>query len=246
MVAIDGSLRLISGVRLGAALLAFTAWSLSPATGAPGQSEGKAQISAESLARKVAMRYGLEAFPGVKTIHWVFNVTAGKKDVSRDWTWYPQEDSVLYKGEDAAGAPISAAYSRKNGISMASEQVKSVDKMFINDQYWLLFPLHLAWDSGTTMSVSKMPAKGRKTGETYKLTISYPQQGGYTPGDAYDLMVDSSGMVHRWMFRKGNAGKPTTEATWSEPVPVGGLNLSMDRPGTKGPFKVWFTDVRVE
>lgn len=198
---------------------------------------------AKELAHRIAERYGMESFPKVKSLHYVFTVHYGGKDVEREWTWFPKEDSVIYKGKDPAGAMIQAAYARGNSFSLASEPVKAIDKMFINDQYWLLFPYHLVWDK-VKLDASSMPEN--KGGEAYKVTATYPSEGGYTPGDAYDLFIDSAGTVRRWIYRKSNGDKPTREAKWSDPVPEGGLNLSLKRPGMGDDgFRLEFRDVRV-
>jgi hypothetical protein len=191
------------------------------------------------LAMRIARRYGIDGFPRVESLHYVFNVHYKGKEVSREWTWFPRQDSVIYKGKDAAGAMIQAAYARGNKYSMEAESVKTIDKMFINDQYWLLFPYHLVWDKGTRMEAKPMP------GEGYQVTVTYPSEGGYTPGDAYDLYVDSAGTVKRWTYRKSNTDKPTREAMWSEPVQEGTLNLSLERPGMGDDFKLRFTEVKV-
>jgi hypothetical protein len=205
-----------------------------------------------ALARRIAERYGVDSFARVQSVHFVFNVHYKGNDVARAWTWFPREDSVVYNGKDAGGAMITAAYSRKNPYSLGSDAVKAVDKMFINDQYWLFFPYHLIWDKDTKMEASAMPVEAKAQGKAearrrvaYRMTVTYPSEGGYTPGDAYDLFVDSAGTVVRWVFRKGNGDKPTREAMWSEPVEKGGLNLSLERPGMGDDFRLKFSDVQV-
>ena len=209
--------------------------------------------SADSLAQRIARRYGADHFHLVNSLHYVFHVRYGGKDMARDWTWFPKSDSVVYKGKDAGGMEISAAYSRRNSYSMGAESVVAVDKMFVNDQYWLLFPLHLRWDIGKHMTVVSMTdPKEAARGEMYKLTVVYPPQGGYTPGDAYDLFVDNTATIQRWIFRKGNGEKTNRETLWSWPAPVGGLAISMERDtpkwvadSTAKGFRLWFTDVTV-
>jgi hypothetical protein len=209
---------------------------------------------ADSLALRIAARYGSEAFPGVRALHYRFNVRFKGKDIARQWTWYPKSDSVLYRGPDEKGLPITAAYSRRNPYSMSSAPVAAIDKSFVNDQYWLLFPMHLKWDKGLELRISppdeanreKAGPGGKKTGEAHKLTVVYPAAGGYTPGDAYDLFVDSSATLKRWIFRKGNTREGGREAYWSEPVEIGGLHFSLEHPGPDKDFRLWFTDVKVE
>jgi hypothetical protein len=200
---------------------------------------------AASMARRVADRYGASAFHRVDAIHYVFKVRYDGKETAREWTWYPKDDSVAFKGKDAGGAMIQASYSRRNKWSMGSDAVKGVDKMFINDQYWLLFPLHLAWDTGTKQEVAALPHND--AGEAYRLTVTYPAEGGYTPGDAYDLFIDVDGVIKRWIFRRANSPKPTREALWTEPKAMGPLGISMERPSPgKDGFKLWFENVRVD
>lgn len=214
----------------------------------------------DSLARLVADRYGASGFHQVKSLHYVFNVRSDGKEVARDWTWFPKSDSVAYRGRDPGGLSVQASWSRRNTFSLQSPAVQPLDRWFVNDQYWLLFPLHLAWDKGIRLeSAAAETAEGKSGGEAWRLTVTYPSEGGYTPGDAYDLFVDSAGTVRRWIFRKGNAEKASRETRWSAPVSKGPLRLSLEREGLARPeengpegkgrnddFKVWFSELRVE
>lgn len=197
---------------------------------------------ARVLADRIAERYGSGRFHDVSALHYKFNVKFGDKRIEREWTWYPEQDSVKYRGPDPKGVILQAAYSRKNAYSMGSEAVATIDKSFINDQYWLLFPLHLKWDKDLTLESSASD----KPGEAWHLKAVYPSQGGYTPGDAYDLFVDSTATIKRWIFRKGNSQDAANEVTWEAPVERGGLALSLSHQGIGKDFKLWFTDVKVE
>lgn len=225
-------------------LLLVTSGGLLPAAETPASKAplAKSALPApDSLALRIAQRYGADSFSRVKSVHWAFNVLYKGKKIQREWTWFPKEDSVLYSGEDAKGVRLKAAYSRRNAFSMGAENVAAIDKSFINDQYWLLFPLHLSWDKDLKLEVSP----GQKPGEAYHLTVMYPSTGGYTPGDAYDLFVDSTATIRRWIFRKGNSPQPTNEAFWSPPARFGGLEISLEHPGPSKDFKLWFSDVKV-
>jgi len=218
-------------LRLAAALSAMIP-AVAPAL--PASQTPAAPTQARVFADRIAVRYGLAEFPKVRSIRFTFNVSHGGKDMSREWTWFPPEDSVLFQGKDPKGLQVQAAYSRKNKYSMGSESVAAIDKSFINDQYWLLFPLHLAWDQGMEL---KLDGDGM-------LTVRYPGQGGYTPGDAYDLSADSAGTIRSWIYHRGGADTATMRAYWAKPTDVDGLPISLERPGQKG-FKVWFTHVKV-
>lgn len=205
--------------------------------------EGRAAPSPDSLARLAARAAGADEFHRVEALHYTFKLRFDGKDIERRWTWHPHEDSVTYRGKDAGGLEVQAAWSRRNRFSMASPQIMALDKWFVNDQYWLLFPMHLVWDKG--IRLESAPA-GPGGGEAWRLTVVYPPEGGYTPGDAYDIFIDRRGMIKRWTFRKGNAAKPTREAVWTPPVQVGPLRLSLERKGPEGEFRILFADLRVD
>jgi hypothetical protein len=205
-----------------------------PAKETPAASKIPAPTQARVFADRIAARYGLADFPKVRSIRFTFNVRHDGKDTSREWTWFPAEDSVLFKGKDPKGLNVQAAYSRKNPYSMGSETVAGIDKDFINDEYWLLFPLHLAWDQGLDL----------KLGEGGVLVVRYPQQGGSAPRDAFDLSADSAGTIRSWVFYRGGADTGAMRADWANLTNVDGLPLSLERTGQKG-FKVWFTGVKV-
>jgi hypothetical protein len=194
------------------------------------------------MASRTARRYGLDDFGKVAALHYVFRLDAGERKVEREWTWYPRRDSVEYSGKGPDGTAIRKAYSRRDPRGMDSPETRSIDAWFINDQYWLLFPFHLVWDKGIRLENAE--ASGHAA---YRLTVTYPPEGGYTPGDAYDLFLDSAGTIRRWAFRKGGAPGPGKAALWSEPVPVGPLRLSLERASPdslSGGFRIRFENVK--
>jgi hypothetical protein len=194
------------------------------------------------LASRIAGRYGLEAFDKVSALHYVFRLEAGERKAVREWTWYPRRDSVVFRGESPKGTAIRTSYSRRDPRSMGAPEIRRIDAWFINDQYWLLFPYHLAWDEGLRLESAAAPGPA-----AFRLTVSYPPEGGYTPGDAYDLFVDSAGTIRRWDFRKGDSRGPGRTALWSEPVPIGPLRLSLQRSSSDSVpagFRIRFENVK--
>jgi hypothetical protein len=191
------------------------------------------------LARKAAEVCGASSFRILDTLHFTFHVEAGDTVRSRAWSWLISADSVAYAGRNPAGRDTAIQYSRK---SPADSLQRQVDHWFINDQYWLLFPCHLAWDPGLKLSADSV--RDSSGANLFRLTATYPDQGGYTPGDTYELFLDPSGVVRGWIYRKGGAAPGKAATRWSSPEPVGPLRLSLYRKGLEGKFNVWFTDVR--
>lgn len=191
-------------------------------------------IDARAFANRIAERYGLAEFPEVTSIRFTFNSRHEGEDTAREWTWFPTVDSVIFAGKDPKGLEVTAAYSRKNKYSLSSETVAGIDREFIHDQYWLLFPLHLAWDKDIDVNL----------GDGGKLTVRYPRVGGYAPGDTYELVAAPDGTIRSWTVHRGGPDSATLRADWTKPADVDGFPISLDRHGPKG-FKVWFTRVKV-
>ncbi len=198
-------------------------------TGLPHSQAKDAQIEA----RKIAEAAGLEAFDDVSRIAFTFNLKLPDREVSRSWDWNIAQSTVT-NSDGVTYDPTAVG-----------EAEKEMDSAFINDKYWLIFPFHLVWDSGTTITVEEEKIAAPISGELmHQLTIQY-SEGGYTPGDAYDLLYDDDYVVREWIFRKGGAAEPSRITTWEGYVEHKGLQLATDHRGTDE-FRIWFTDIKVE
>lgn len=197
------------------------------------------------ICEQIAKTYGLDSFSQVEQIRYAFNVDLGKVQISRSWMWEPKTDRVSYEGKDKEGKPVKANYLRSQ---MTEDQKKEIDPAFINDQYWLLFPLHLSWDKAATVEdkgAAKMP--GGK-GSARRVVVSYPKQGGYTPGDSYELFVGKDNVIRAWIYHQSGSPKPSLTATWADTRKAGPLLISLDHRGTHDgkPIRIFFTGVAVK
>ncbi len=199
-----------------------------------------------TIGEKIAQAYGVSGFGEIEELKFTFNIKWGEISASRSWVWLPKEDKVTYLGD---GKPDSKAitYNRKDLSDSGSESLREIDAHFINDQYWLLFPFHLAWDSGMKVELAgekvKFPMGG---GMGRMVSVIYPPTGGYTPGDRYDLFLDDNNMIAEWIFRRGGAEKPTVIATWEDNRHMGPIIMSLNHVGADKNFHVWFTDVEMK
>jgi hypothetical protein len=191
---------------------------------------------------RLAEAYGAGKFNQIDALRYTFNVKIGDKVVSRAWVWEPQADRVTFAGTAGQGSRVS--YRRSDLSSQPTEQLKQVDGWFINDNYWLIFPLRVHWDKTVTVSADDAPAGlPIGPGRARRLAVTYPPEGGYTPGDVYELFVDSSPRITQWIYRKGGAAQPTRMTTWEDYRSVGPLLISFTRRGPDDGFRVWFTGV---
>ena len=189
------------------------------------------------LPLQVAKAYGFENIDGVKSLQYTWNVRVDSQTVrSRSWNWDLESGQVGYSDPDT-----SLTYDPSQKDSVLAE----IDRRFINDKYWLLFPFQLAWDTGYQWE--SFPDQTAPIGgdPCTKLTIVYGSEEGYTPGDAYDLFLDGDNIIKEWVFRRGN-GATGRAMTWENEQVLNGIKIAMDHKDKEGNNVLWFSDVVVE
>lgn len=173
---------------------------------------------AEIRAQQVAEAHGLNAFSKVSEVAFTWGVVRAEGNFERRWIWNTKNDTVtrIVNGD-------SISYNWKDLDSISNE----INKGFINDKYWLFAPLQLAWDKGNyTVSLEK-EIKSLGQGHLLdKLTITYGNEGGYTPGDAYDFYIDKDHVVREWVFRRGASEEPSIVSICEDYITLSGLVMA--------------------
>jgi hypothetical protein len=203
-----------------------------------------------AIAKQIADVYGLESFEQIEAIRYTFHLAAPGHSLSRSWVWQPKTDQVSYEGKDKSGKPVTVTYVRSQLDSQPANVRNEIDPAFVNDQYTLLFPLHVYWDSWADvrdMGMQKLPV-GKGSAE--KVVVKYPSEGGYTPGDTWDLYVGPDKRVQAFAYHRAGAGQPKLiTATWEAYKKAGPLLISTNRPGKANhiiPARVSYSDVAVK
>jgi hypothetical protein len=209
--------------------------------------------SCPPAAEKIAKAYGFDSWGQIDAIRYTFNldIPALKFKLSRSWVWEPKADRVSYEGKDKAGNPVKATYVRSQLSSQPDNVKKEVDPGFVNDQYWLVFPFHTCWDTAANVEdkgMQKLPLGG---GSARQVVVKYSSEGGYTPGDTWELFVGPDNRVKQLFFRHGagaNAPIKVTIVTWAGYKKAGPLLVSTDHRGTADgkPLSLTFTNVAVK
>ena len=192
--------------------------------------------------QQVARHYGIDGFDQVETIRFTFNAQVGAKQVQRIWQWKPATGEISHWPDSQAAAetfthPLQAA--------TADARRRALDAKFVNDRYWLLFPLHLAWDQSAEVADRGRARRPLGSGEARLVEVRYPPSGGYTPGDVYELFIGAGGQIVEWVYRRGGSQKPTRMSTWEDHHRLGPLLIAFDHRGPDG-FRVWFSDVALK
>ncbi|MBA6153313.1 hypothetical protein [Gelidibacter maritimus] len=198
--------------------------------------ETKSNEKEWSTAEKIANANGFENWKDVSEIQFTFNVDRDTTHFERSWTWHPKSDDVMMVlGKD------TVAYNRKSMDSISL----NADKAFINDKYWLLAPFQLVWDTSASISESSVVESPISKAQLNKITITYSDDGGYTPGDAYDLFFDEDFILKEWVYRKGNSQEPSMMTTWENYEDFNGIKIAKTHKRPNEDWTLHFTDIKI-
>src|SRR5262250_41190 len=138
------------------------------------------------IVEQIAKTYGLDSFGQIDAIRYTFNIQIPGLNLSRSWVWQPKTGQVSYEGKDKEGKPVTATYVRSE-LDKQPENVKNdVDPGFVNDNYWLIFPFHAYWDTSADVQDKGTQNLPQGSGSARLVSVKYPSNGGYTPGDTWD------------------------------------------------------------
>jgi hypothetical protein len=221
-------------------LLAFSMLLILPATSMAQQSP--------PIAQQIAKAYGLDSFGQIEAIRYTFNVESPNLKISDSWEWSPKTDTVSYEGKDKEGKPVKASYQRAKLTSQSDAIKNEIDPAFANGQYWLLLPFHVLWDGATVTSEgnNKLPLGD---GSAQRVVVKYPSEGGYQPGDTWDLYIGADKRIQEIVYHRGGPQPPKlVMATYVDYKKAGPLLFSTDHRGTLDgkPVHVWISDVSVK
>jgi len=234
----------------------------SPAQGSPSPEQGAASPQASPEQRsanqeqsvrtnpeQIAKAFGLDSFGQIQAIRYTWNAEFPGVNISRTWTWEPKTNKVSYEGKDKDGKPVNATYLRSE-LSTQSDQVKNeVDPGFLNDNYWLLFPFHAVWDKSADAQDKGAQPLPQGNGSAELVSVKYPSEGGYTPGDTWDLYVGKDNRVEQMVYHRGGPKKPALVITsWEGYKKAGPLLVSTEHRGTAdgNPIRIFLTNVAVK
>jgi hypothetical protein len=230
---IASRLMMIGLLAFGALIFAATSWTQ----------------SRPPIADEIAKTYGLDSWGQIEAIRYTWSAQFPGVNVSRSWVWEPKTGKVSYEGKDKDGKPVKATYVRSQLDSQPANVKDEIDPAFMNDQYWLIFPFHVVWDTSATVEDKGMQKLPLGKGSAEHVVVKYPSDAGYTPGDTWELFVGPDHRVQEFIYRRGGPKKPSVViATWSGYKKAGPLLISTDHRGTADgkPLHLFFSDVAVK
>jgi len=199
------------------------------------------------ISEQIAKTYGLDSFSQIEAIRYTFNAE-GAINLSRTWVWEPKTGQVSYDGKDKAGKPLKVTYLRSQVSSQPAAVKDEIEPAFINDQYNLVFPFHLVWDTDAKVEDTGMHKLPLGKGSARRVVVTYPSAGGYTPGDIWELFLGADNRIQEFIYRRGGSATPSSVAAWKDYKMAGPLLISLDHVGTYHgkPLRVSFSDVSVK
>jgi len=204
------------------------------------------------IAEQMAKTYGLDSWGQIEGIRYTFNldVPALNLKLSHTWEWEPKTGQVTFEGKDKAGKPVKVTYLRSQLSSQPANVKDKIEPAFVNDQYWLVFPFHVVWDSSPDVQDKGKHKLPLGKGSAEQVVVKYPAEaGGYTPGDTWELYVGSDDRVQEFIFHHGGSAKPSVViATWTGYKKAGPLLVSTEHRGTADgkPLHLWFSNMSVK
>ena len=189
-----------------------------------------------TIVEKIANAHGFENWQNVSKIEFTFNVDRDSTHSERSWQWEPKTNNVIM-------------ISKEDTIVYNRTQIDSTnlnaDKAFINDKYWLLAPFNLVWDEGTDISIPVKEEAPISKKELNKITLAYANEGGYTPGDAYDFYYGNDFLIKEWIFRKANTSTPSLITSWENYLDFNGIKIAMEHNRLESDVKLYFSNIKV-
>ena len=192
----------------------------------------------QEVAYKIAEASGLDQWDQVSEVQFTFNVDRGEEHYEKSWIWKPKTQDITQMT-----AQDTITYNRSSVDSTST----AADKGFINDSFWLLAPMHLVWDKeSSNLTVQDTATAPISKEQLHKITLTYGDEGGYTPGDAYDFFYDDEFMVREWIFRRGNVSEFSMVTTWDDYEDYNGIKIASDHKTEDKNFRLYFTDIAVK
>ncbi|WP_298554947.1 hypothetical protein [uncultured Algibacter sp.] len=183
-----------------------------------------------SIAEKIANAHGFENWRNVSEVSFTFFD-------KRSWIWKPKtQDVTLITEKDTINY---------NRTSIDSLSLKA-DRAFINDKFWAFIPFQLIWDYSATISEPQKEKAPISKMTLNKIILTYSSEGGYTPGDAYDIYFDENYIIKEWAFRKGNKPKAGLKNTFENYKNFNGIKIAQDHKKSEGNWNLTITDVSVK
>lgn len=200
------------------------------------QEKPETTVNKISLAQNIANAHGFNNWDKVSEFHFTFNVDKDSTHFSRSWIWKPKANEVTMFTETDTLTYTTTSVGEAN---------KSADRAFINDKFWALLPFQMIWDTNATVSEPLKTEAPISKKQLSKVTLTYPIEGGYTPGDAYDIFYDDHYIIREWNYREANATTPSITNTFENYKDFSGIKIAQEHKKGDEDWNLNFTNIKI-
>lgn len=174
-----------------------------------------------STTEQIAQTAGIKNWDEVNEVKFTFSVgKMGQTLYARNWTWNRKTDDVTL-----IAPPDTVHFNRKK---LVTDREISADRTFTNDLYWLVPEFKFMTDHGTKITEKTAVIAPISKDTLDMFTITYGNNGGYTPGDAYDVYYDKDHNLREWVYRQKNDTVVGMMTTFEEFETVNGIKVATD------------------
>lgn len=181
-------------------------------------------LAQADLKQDLIQAHGFDQFQKVEEIQFAFKAKVAVLHINRYWKWNPQTNVVALLNEDGE---VKVQYDRDDLATLGNTE-KDTEKDFINDSFWLAWPLHLSWnDQVQVRDLGKKTDPYSKT-ERRCIELDYSTtEGGFTPGDRYELYFDEGDLKpESWAYFPAGKKDPKVVCSWENYTTIDGLSFS--------------------
>src|SRR5260370_7971455 len=168
------------------------------------------------IVEQLAKPSGLDSWGQIDAVRYTFNIQipALKLTLAHSWEWQPKTGQVSFESKDKDGKPVKLTYNR-NQLTRGPANVKGeVDPVFMNDNYWFIFPFHAYWDTSAAVTETDKQKLPIGAGTAKLMSVKYAAEaGGDTPGGTLGMYVGSSGPIVHFVYHRSGPNKPTETQT---------------------------------
>ena len=163
-----------------------------------------------SIAEQIAKAYGLgSGGKRVETLRYTWNIELpGGKTIFQQVGMEPEDQHRLLRWQGHGGqfgqghlSTLAARQPKRRREEGGRSAIRPID------QYWTLLPFHLLWDGAapTDDGQQKLPIGD---GTAQRIAMKYPSEGGYQPGDTWDLYIGPDKRIVQITYHRGAPNPP--------------------------------------
>lgn len=201
-------------------------------------------VAHADLKQDLIAAHGFDKFDQIKEIQFAFKARIAVIHKDRYWKWNTKTNVVTLMDSDGK---TKVEYDRDD-LATLGDEAKETEKDFINDSFWLAWPLHLSWNDQVQVRELGMKTDPLTDKTRRCIEIDYSTtEGGFTPGDRYELYFDEGDLKpESWAYYPAGKDDPKIVCSWEDYTTINGFSFSQTHENSNGLFKLKLEEITVK